>query len=74
MAMTRQEHLKWAKDRALEYVAQDDVAAAWASFSSDMCKHEELRSHPALRLVSQMVFGGRVTTADQIRREIDGFG
>jgi hypothetical protein len=40
--MTRAEHLQWAKDRALEYVARGDYGQAVASMLSDLGKHEEL--------------------------------
>jgi len=39
--MTRQEHLKWAKERALEYVDVGDLANAVASMTSDIQKHDE---------------------------------
>lgn len=42
--MTREEHLKWCKDRALEYINQGDVANAIASMSSDLNKHPETAS------------------------------
>lgn len=36
--MTRAEHLQWAKDRALEYVAIGDMNQAFASMTSDLRK------------------------------------
>jgi len=33
--MTREEHLRWAKDRALEYADKGDVANAIASLRSE---------------------------------------
>ena len=44
---TRDEHLTWCKQRALEY---ESPADAWGSFVSDMGKHEGTRQHPALTL------------------------
>jgi hypothetical protein len=41
--MTREEHLAWAKERALEYVVQGDTTMAIASMTSDLLKHDELR-------------------------------
>ncbi len=41
--MTRQEHLQWCKDRALEYLVQGDVVNAIASMCTDLSKHEETR-------------------------------
>jgi hypothetical protein len=42
MPMTRDEHLKWCKKRALEYLEAGDVHSAIASMMSDLKKHEEL--------------------------------
>lgn len=39
--MTRQEHLQWCKDRALEYVKVGDNDSALASMLSDLAKHPE---------------------------------
>lgn len=36
---TREEHLAWAKKRALEYVDAGDLANAVASMGSDLQKH-----------------------------------
>ena len=46
--MTRDEHLKWAKARALEYWEEGDYIEAVTSLMSDMQKHEELRDHAGL--------------------------
>lgn len=46
--MNREEHLKWAKDRALEYVEKGDLKNAWASMVSDLGKHEETEDHSAI--------------------------
>lgn len=37
---TREEHLQWAKDRAIEYVNRGDLVNALASFASDCGNHE----------------------------------
>ena len=41
--MTRQEHLQWCKDRALEYLDKGDLVNAIASILSDLSKHDETR-------------------------------
>lgn len=41
--MTRQEHMQWCKDRALEYVAQGDFDQALASMVSDLGKHADTK-------------------------------
>lgn len=45
---TREEHLKWCKERAIRYLDEDDVETAIKSFLSDMSKHEETKEHPML--------------------------
>ena len=41
--MTREEHLKWCKQRAREYLARHDAHNAITSMLSDLSKHEETR-------------------------------
>lgn len=48
--MTREEHLQWCKDRAIEYLDIGDEKKAWASFASDMKKHSETANHLAMEL------------------------
>jgi hypothetical protein len=42
--MNREEHLAWAKARALEYVDAGDINQAVASMLSDLGKHEDTRA------------------------------
>jgi hypothetical protein len=42
--VTRDEHLAFAKKRALRYLDQGDLAQAFTSMTSDLSKHEELRN------------------------------
>jgi hypothetical protein len=39
--MTRAEHIRWCKERALEYIEQGNARDAYASMVSDMHKHPE---------------------------------
>jgi hypothetical protein len=41
--MTRAEHLRWAKDRAIEIANAGDCVGALTSFVSDLGKHDETR-------------------------------
>lgn len=53
--MTREEHLQWCKQRALEYLDQGNVVDAIASMTSDLSKHEETStSNPALLMLGMM--------------------
>jgi len=71
---TRAEHLQWCKDRAIEILdSEADVAQAYASFASDMSKHEETKDHSALELGVMMMFGGQLNTVDRMKSFIEGF-
>ncbi len=71
--MNREEHLKWCKNRALEYVDHGDNAQAYASFISDMSKHEETKHHSTLSLFTRMMLGGFIDTNAEMRKFIEGF-
>lgn len=42
--MTRDEHLKWCKERALEYLDRGDLSNAVTSMLSDLEKHAETKA------------------------------
>lgn len=71
--MTREEHLKWCKTRALEYVDRGDLNNAYASMASDLNKHPETEGHPAIQLGMMMLMGGHLSRPDEMRRFIEGF-
>lgn len=71
--MTRAEHLEWCKQRALEYVDKKDLKQAFASFQSDMTKHEETCDHMALEMGTMLLLGGHLSTDTQMREWITGF-
>ena len=48
--MNREDHMAWCKERALEYVDQNDNQQAFASMMSDLGKHEETAGHAAIGL------------------------
>jgi hypothetical protein len=65
---SRNEHLQWAKKRALDYV-DTDWAAALASMTSDILKHPE-----TMNLINEMTLGvATVRTPEAARRFIEGF-
>lgn len=41
--MSRAEHLKWCKDRAMEYVNSGDFKGAVTSMLSDLSKHKDTK-------------------------------
>lgn len=69
--MSRDEHLQWCKDRAIEYLP--DTQQAFASFMSDMRKHEETENHSALILMGKMFFAGHLGSAFAMKKFIEGF-
>ena len=71
--MERSEHLQWCKDRANEYVEQNDMKQAFASFQSDMSKHPETTNHMALELGTMLLISGNLSNAHQMREWINGF-
>ena len=68
---TRDEHLKWCKQRAREYLDAGDLANAVASMASDMRKHPECRVNEGLVLLGMLY----VTQLDEdgVRRWVEGF-
>lgn len=69
---TREEHLAWAKERALEYVDAGDVQNAFASFGSDLRKHPDTSGHSALALGMMLLVNGHLDSPAEMRRFIEG--
>ena len=68
--MTREEHLQWAKERALK---EPEISSMWGSFNSDMSKHEELVSHIALPLGMMLFTSGSWENISDCEKFIEGF-
>ncbi len=73
--ITRQEHLEWCKQRALEYVDAGDLQGAFASFASDTSKHPETADvkQTVLNLGAMSLFGGLLDTPQKMREHILGY-
>ncbi len=71
--MTRNEHLQWCKDRAMEYVNEGDLSQAFTSFSVDMSAHSETVDHSALQLGFQLFLNGHLDTVEKMRKWIQEF-
>jgi len=71
--VTRESHLKWCKDRALEYVNQGDLANAIASMTSDMGKNPgtSMGLNGGLALVAMMYVQNN--DVEGVRRWVEGF-
>jgi hypothetical protein len=77
--MTRDEHLAWAKARALEYVSQDDLTAAVLSMASDLTKWRSSEGEAMYdpRLIDVAVETGLLFEIprgpEAVRRWVEGF-
>lgn len=76
--MTRQEHLDWCKQRALEYLEPGPYFSlddAMVSMASDLGKHDETRQHVTMTipLMFQLRASGKLSTANEMREFIKGF-
>jgi hypothetical protein len=68
--LTREEHLQWAKERALQYLPGDPLNAM-ASMMSDLRKHPELEHHIGLQ-IAPILYGAHYDP-QAVRRWIEGF-
>lgn len=73
MEMTREQHLAWCKERAIRELEHGDISGAYASMASDLGKHPETQGHAAIQLGMMMLMGGQLSSAQDMRRFIDGF-
>ena len=71
--MTRDEHLAWCKQRALEYVERGDLTSAYGSMASDLGKHPDTRDHAAIQLGMMLMITGNLNTQHDMKRFIEGF-
>jgi len=73
--MTRQEHLQWCKNRALDYVNAGDLSDALASMLSDLGKHPE--TAPSAQscgpLGVMLMMSGKLSTQEEMKTFIEGF-
>lgn len=73
MDTTRAEHLEWCKKRALEYVEIGQFDNAFSSMSSNLRKHPETEKHAGIVLGLALLMGGKLSTAEETRKFIEGF-
>lgn len=70
---TRDEHLAWAKARALQYVDAGDLVQAVTSMGSDLTKHSDWSG----KILDTLMYVGLIFEiprgADAVRRWINGF-
>lgn len=63
MLESRDEHIKFAKARAMEYVKINDYSQAITSLACDLSKHPETASHPAIKSSFLLQMGGKLNDA-----------
>ena len=68
---TRAEHMRWCKDRALEYVKSGDGQEAMSSMISDLRKHPETSSSVKIGFMVMTATNPKDLSA--VRRFIEGF-
>jgi len=71
--ITRQEHLDWCKQRALQILGSGDIDGAYASMASDLEKDESTKGHAAIGLGLMMLMSGFLSTPEKMRNFIHGF-
>lgn len=75
--MTREEHMKWCKDRAMDYVNRGDLQNAVLSMMSDLEKHEDTslkKRGGALAMLGLMAMQQAASNdRDGVVRYIEGF-
>lgn len=71
--MTRDEHLAWCKQRALQYVDSGDLSGGLTSMLSDLRKHDETKEHSAIQLTDMLMLSGFLSSPADVRRHIEGF-
>lgn len=69
----REEHLRWCKTHALQYLDAGDWSKAWASMASDLSNHPETANHPDLLLGTMKIMDGGLSNVSEMKRFIDGF-
>lgn len=71
--MTREEHLAWCKQRALEYIDKGQIKEGITSMMSDMSKHDETKSPALDQLALMMLVSGHLNSVYEARKFINGY-
>ncbi len=71
--MNRTEHINWCKERSMEYISNNDISNAYASFVSDMNKHQETSNHSALDMGMMLMLSGNLNTKQEMQKFIEDF-
>lgn len=71
--MTRDEHLAWARERALGYAGQGQITEAIASLTSDLGNHPETAGHPGIVTMTMLAAGDWFAVPGRLRDFIESF-
>ena len=71
--MSREEHLAWAKHRALELVEEGQPDEGYCSLITDLRVHPELAEHPGIEMGLSLMKAGFLVEHEQVRLWIGGF-
>ena len=72
--ITKEEHIKWCKERAnREIDFYKDPKQGLISMMSDLEKHPETRNHSGIKIAALMLFSGQIRTVEEAKKFIDGF-
>ena len=70
---TREEHMAWCKQRALEYCDLGQPVEAITSMLSDIRKHPETESDAVTSMTMGLLLLGKLRTVEEARKHINGF-
>jgi hypothetical protein len=70
---TREEHLAWCKQRALEYIDRGQITEGLISMMRDMGKHPETASPALDQMTAGLMVIGALSTLEEARKHINGY-
>ncbi|KKN74001.1 hypothetical protein LCGC14_0395670 [marine sediment metagenome] len=71
--MKRSKHITWCKQRAQKYIDSGELSTAFISMNSDLNKHKETKGHVGIELGMMLLVTGKLNTAVEMQKFIDGF-
>ncbi len=69
---SRDEHLRFCKQQALEYCATGDVVTAWTTLRECLLHHPETRNHEAIFIGTLLLTMGQLDSPQKMREFIEG--
>ena len=69
--MTKSEHIKQCKKRALNYVNDNYLTGAFVSMVKDLRSHPETNKHPSINNGLRLLATGLLTSKDRMQKFIN---